>query len=63
VISACVGGTMMFMYSGLLIQLNRTYLPAPIRIRSFRLAALLWAILFFGVLAGLTIWQQAARLM
>jgi len=61
VISACTGGTMMFLYSGLLIQLNRKFLPAPIRVRSFRLAVLVWSILFFGVLAGLTVWQQLAR--
>ena len=63
VISACVGGTMMFMYSGLLIALNRRHLPAPIRVRGVRLAVLIWAILFFGVLAALTVWQQAARLL
>ena len=63
VISACVGGTMMFMYSGLLIQLNRRFLPAPIRVRSFRLAVLVWAIMFFGVLSALTVWQQAQRLL
>ena len=61
VISASVGGTMMFLYSGLLIQLNRTSLPPPIRIRGFRLAALIWSIVFFGALALLTIWQQAQR--
>ena len=58
VISACVGGTMMFMYSGLLIQLNRTHLPAPIRIRAGRFGVLLWAMVFFGFLAGMTVWQQ-----
>jgi hypothetical protein len=61
VISACVGGTMMFMYSGLLIQLNRTQLPAPIRIRAVRLAVLVWAMMFFGFLAGMTVWQQMQR--
>jgi hypothetical protein len=61
VISACVGGTMMFLYSGMLIVLNRRALPPPIRVRSTRLAALIWSILFFGVLAGLTFWQQALR--
>jgi hypothetical protein len=61
VISACVGGTMMFLYSGLLILLNRRHLPAPIRIRGFRLAVLVWSILFFGALAGLTMWQQLQR--
>ena len=61
VISACVGGTMMCIYSGLLILLNRRHLPPPIRIRGVRLAILTWSILFFGALALLTIWQQAQR--
>jgi hypothetical protein len=61
VISACVGGTMMFLYSALLIFLNRTHLPAPIRIRSGRIAALVWAMVFFGFLAGMTVWQQLQR--
>jgi len=61
VISACVGGTMMFLYSGMLIVLNRGALPKPLQVRSFRLAALIWSILFFGVLAGLTVWQQIGR--
>ena len=61
VISACVGGTMMFMYSGLLIRLNSRCLPAPIRIGGFRVGALIWSMLFFGALAGLTIWQQLQR--
>jgi hypothetical protein len=61
VISACVGGTMMFLYSGLLIVLNRGALPKPLQVRSFRLAALIWSILFFGVLAGMTVWQQIGR--
>jgi hypothetical protein len=62
VISACVGGTMMFMYSGMLILLNRRALPAVIQVRSYRLAALCWSIAFFGVLAGLTVWQQLQRI-
>jgi hypothetical protein len=62
VLSACVGGTMMFLYSGLLIALNRRCLPAPIRVRGVRLAVLGWSILFFGMLAGLTLWQQLQRL-
>jgi hypothetical protein len=62
VISACLGGTMMFLYSGLLIALNRTHLPAPIRVRGARLGVLFWSICFFGVLAALTVWQQAQRL-
>ena len=61
VISACVGGTMMCIYSALLILLNRRHLPPPIRIRGVRLAILAWSIVFFGALALLTIWQQAQR--
>jgi hypothetical protein len=63
VISASVGGTMMFMYSGLLIRLNRSFLPAAIRIHSFRVVALVWSVLFFGFLAGMTFWQQLQRLL
>jgi hypothetical protein len=58
VIAACVGGVMMFAYSGLLILINRRMLPKEIRIRGVRLVALVWAILLFGVLAFLTIQQQ-----
>ncbi|RKT82257.1 hypothetical protein SAMN05421805_111175 [Saccharopolyspora antimicrobica] len=57
-ISACTGGVMMFIYSGLLIAINRKMLPAPIRVRGYRLAALIWSILLFGVLAVLTVLQQ-----
>jgi hypothetical protein len=62
IISASVGGTMMCLYSALLIVINRKHLPGPIRVRSYRLAILLWAMLLFGTLAALTIWQQVARL-
>jgi sugar lactone lactonase YvrE len=62
VISACSAGVIMFLYSFLLIVLNRRELPAPIRVRSFRLGTLLWSIVFYGALAGLTIWQQGRLL-
>ena len=58
VISAVVGGFMMFLYSGLLILINRRNLPAPIRVRGVRLAALVWAILLFGTLSALTFRDQ-----
>jgi hypothetical protein len=57
-ISACTGGVMMFIYSGLLIAINRTMLPEAIRVRGYRLVALVWSILLFGVLAVLTVHQQ-----
>ena len=54
---------MMFIYSGLLILINRRTLPAPIRIRGVRLAMLIWAILLFGTLSVLTFQAQIERLL
>jgi hypothetical protein len=62
VISAVVGGFMMFIYSGLLILINRKTLPAPIRVRGLRLGMLIWAILLFGVLSILTIQDRIGDL-
>nr|WP_221381681.1 Nramp family divalent metal transporter [Actinoplanes polyasparticus] len=62
VISAVVGGFMMFIYSGLLILINRRILPEPIRIRGVRLAALVWAFLLFGVLSILTFQDRIGEL-
>ena len=63
VIAAVVGGFMMFLYSGLLILVNRRTLPAPIRIRGFRLGMLIWSILLFGTLSILTFQAQIVRLL
>ena len=63
VISASTGGTMMFLYSFMLIALNRRMLPEPIRIGRFRTAALLWSTLMFGSLAILTIYTQIQTLL
>ncbi len=62
VISACVGGLMMFLYSGLLVLLNRRVLVPAIRPGAFRVAALAWAFLLFGALSALTIGQQLPKL-
>jgi hypothetical protein len=62
VISACVGGTMMFMYSILLLVMNRRSLPEPLRVRSYRIVALLFATGFFGVLSVITIIEQVGKL-
>ena len=59
VISASTGGTIMFLYSFMLIALNRRMLPPAIRISPFRTAALVWSTLLFGSLAMLTIYTQA----
>jgi uncharacterized protein YhhL (DUF1145 family) len=62
VISAVVGGFMMFLYSGLLILVNRRTLPEAIRVRGARLAVLVWSILLFGILSVLTFRDQIGKL-
>lgn len=63
VIAAVVGGFMMFIYSGLLILINRKILPAPIRIRGVRLAAMIWAVALFGTLSFLTFRDRLGELL
>ncbi len=62
VIAGCVAAFMMFIYSGLLILLNRRLLPPPLRPGPFRVAALSWAVALFGLLSGITIVDQARKL-
>jgi hypothetical protein len=52
VISACLNGMVMFVYSILLIQLNRRGLPPALRVRGFRLGMLIFATAFYGFFAG-----------
>jgi hypothetical protein len=52
VIAACLNGMVMFVYSILLIQLNRRGLPPALRVRGFRVAMLVFATLFYGYFAG-----------
>ena len=58
VISACVGGMMMFIYSGLLILINRKVLSGELRIRGVRLGMMVWSVGLFGTLSVLVIIQQ-----
>jgi hypothetical protein len=62
VISACVGGFMMFWYSGLLILINRRLLPEPIRIRGVRVGMLVWSVVLFGSLSVVTFIEQGKKL-
>ncbi|SHN56701.1 Amino acid permease [Geodermatophilus obscurus] len=62
VISAVTGGLMMFIYSALLILVNRRTLPKEIRPGAGRVAALVWAFLLFGFLSVLTFNQQLQNL-
>jgi hypothetical protein len=62
VISAVTGGLMMFIYSALLLLVNKRTLPKAIRPGAGRVAALVWAFLLFGVLTVLTFDQQLRNL-
>jgi hypothetical protein len=62
VISAVTGGLMMFMYSALLLLINRRMLPEEIRPGAGRVAALVWAFLLFGFLSFLTFQEQLGKL-
>jgi hypothetical protein len=57
-----VGGVMMFFYSILLLIMNRRSLPEAIRVRSYRIGALVFAACFFGVLSAITIVEQGGQL-
>jgi hypothetical protein len=52
VIAACLNGMVMFVYSILLIQLNRRALPPALRVRGLRLGMLIFATAFYGFFAG-----------
>jgi Amino acid permease len=62
VIAAVTGGLMMFIYSALLLLVNRRTLPAEIRPGPGRMAALVWSFLLFGFLTVLTFNQQLQTL-
>lgn len=62
IISAVMSGIAMFVYSILLIKLNRSVLPDPMRLRGVRLTAMVWAVLFFGFFASLVVIDQARQL-
>ena len=63
VIAGCVAAFMMFVYSALLIVLNRRLLAPELRPSAVRIGALVWAVILFGVLSGITIVDQFAKLM
>jgi hypothetical protein len=63
VLSACLNGMVMFVYSILLIKLNRQALPAAIQVRGLRLGVLCFAVLFYGFFAGWLIIVQVGDLL
>ena len=63
VISSSTGGTIMFLYSFMLIALNKRMLPREIQIGPFRTGVLVWSTLLFGGLAAITIYTQVQLLL
>ena len=61
VISACVAAFMMFIYSALLIVINRRLLPPELRPAGYRVGALIWSIALFGILSAITVVDQARK--
>jgi hypothetical protein len=45
----------MFIYSVLLLVINRRFLPGPPKVRGLRLLVLLWATGLFGVMSVLVV--------
>jgi hypothetical protein len=57
VTSAALNGVVMFVYSVLLIMLNRGMLPRAIGLGGVRLGALVWAVLFYGGFSIFLVWE------
>ena len=58
-LTAALNGAVMFIYCSLLAYLNYFKLPAAVRMSKFRLAIMLWGVLFFGFFA---VWALLDRL-
>ena len=62
IIASSLNGLVMFVYSALLIQLNRRNLPTEIRVGGVRLGALIWAVLFYGFFSVILLVDQFGKL-
>ncbi len=62
-VATVLGGVTMFIYSFLLIAINRKLLPEPLRIRGVRLAALVWAIVMLGATSTVVAIDQIGSLL
>ncbi|MPZ63728.1 MAG: hypothetical protein GEU93_21110 [Propionibacteriales bacterium] len=62
VIAAALNGLVMFVYSVLLIQLNRNVLPRQIGLRGVRYGVMLWAVLFYGGFSLFVLYDQIPTL-
>jgi hypothetical protein len=62
VIASALNGFVMFVYSVLLIQLNRFTMPKGIRLGGVRLAVMGWSVLFFGFFSAIAIISEGSKL-
>ena len=62
VIASALNGVVMFIYSCLLLKLNRGVLPREIGLTGVRFGAIIWAVLFYGVFSAILLWDQAGQL-
>jgi hypothetical protein len=60
VIAAALSGGVMFIYSLLLLVINRRFLPDQLKIRGVRMLALVWAAGLFGVMSVLVVISEAS---
>ncbi len=62
VTSAALNGIVMFVYSVLLIRLNRGMLPRTIGLTGVRFGAIIWAVIFYGGFSLFLVYDQAGQL-
>ena len=62
-LSAAMNGGVMFLYSGLLLYVNRWRLPKTVRMSGWRVLIMVWAVLFFGVFAIWAAWFSIGEML
>lgn len=62
IISSALNGVVMFVYSALLIKLNRGMLPKALGLGGVRFAAIIWAVLFYGGFSLVLVYDQLGKL-
>ena len=60
VVAAALSGGVMFIYSILLLVINRRFLPDQLKVRGVRMLVLLWAAGLFGVMSVLVVINEAS---
>jgi len=63
VIASALNGVVMFIYSVLLLRLNRGVLPREIGVTGVRFGAVVWACLFYGFFSVILLWDQVKQLL